>query len=288
MVCKDRHDSFVGETDSILWADNSRLDDSFHPHDIDFIEPVSKQWPRNLNQRASRPTPVITPSTPVITPSRSRKKRNNLCSEDSYYGDENRPTNANVVDQTASGDRKQAMKIATRPLIGIAESPTTPRLSDMASAQFKRGNSMQRICSNSMQLSPRSVVTSPACKNSQRQRQMSPHHMDGNQTPGRQTPGLVGRPPSFSLGSPVAGHSSPRGGKAPPLRVFAHSPSHSSLHQADWPALEPFVVYEPRGGSASHASPRGGSDSYVLPSPRGGSDSSYAPAALQADRKSVV
>jgi len=298
MVCKDRQDSFVGE-ESNLWED-SRLeeDTSFHVN-----EPLSKEWSRNLSQRASRPATVITPR-PVITPSRSRKKKNNLCSEDSHYGDENRPTNANVVE---SSDRKQAMKLATRPLIAIAESPSfrrscelSPRLSDKASAQLKRTNSTQRRSTNSMQLSPRSVVTSPACTKSQRQ--LSPHHTDGSQTPGRQTPGLS-RPPSFSLGplafslgSPVAGHSrpraegysSPRAGKGPSPRAYAHSPSQNSSHQADWPTLEPFVVYEPRGGSVSHASPRGGSDSYVQPSQgqadewwlaRGGTDS-YAPAAV--------
>lgn len=132
---------------------------------------------------------------------------------------------------------------------------------------------------------------------------MSPHHADGNQTPGRQTPGLS-RPPSFSsgsiafsLGSPVAGHSRPRAegysspsaGKGASPRAYAHSPSQNCSRQADWPSLEPFVVYEPRGGSSSHASPRGGSDSYLPPS-RGQADEwwlshsgtdSYAPTSLR-------
>merc|ERR1719440_2511779 len=134
MICKDRHDSFAAEMESFAFDDMQAFEDSI------FIEQSStKEWLRNLRQ-ASRPS-----SSPS-----SNKSKKGPRSRAADFGDENRPIDANV-------DRKEAMKMATaKPLLAVPE--LSPRLSDVATARFKR---------NSIQQSSRHCTITSMCKQGQ-------------------------------------------------------------------------------------------------------------------------
>lgn len=243
LICKDRYDSFTADSSfqSFVWDDEQHCEEG-----VLIFEPPSKELSRNLHN-ASRPK------------TGSNKAKKGSRSKDTIYGDENRPMDANV-------DRKEAMKMASKPaLAAVAESP---RLSDLASARFRRGNSVQQ--------SPRqcgSFSTGYGSFTEPRSVDMrSPRNRDAKvgfpSPPG--TPG-VPRPPSFSLGDPI-GPSSPRAGKTAVRAVARSPPRHGS---GDWPPTDPCVVYQPRSNCPSYT------PSYV-PSDR----PSYEPPVLQARQMS--
>jgi hypothetical protein len=176
-------------------------------------------------------------STFVETPSASLLKSVHACSRkeamsagkterrsSAYYGDENRPGDANI-------DRKEAMKRTAKPrLQGVAEQ--SPKVNE---ARFVRASSMQQ---SSQRLSG---TQAGACR-SPRDGKFTSHHKSPR-------------------GEAPRGPLSPRQGRVALRAVAQPASQHSS---GDWPPADACVIYEPprtdsyipHVAAASKSSPR--------------------------------